>query len=275
VLLAADRGRFKGKVVIITGAGSGIGRVMAHRFAAEGARVAVVDWVAERADAVTAEITSSGGQSLAIKADVSSAKEVDAMVSETTSRFGPVDVLINNAAIADGDDVLLIEGDTWDRDVAVVLKSVFLCSKAVLPSMIERRGGAIVNIASVNGMSALGNEAYSAAKAGVINLTQGIAVRYGAHGVRCNAIAPGTIRTPIWEERIARDPVVFQRLVKWYPLGRVGEPDDVANAAMFLASDEASWITGTVLPVDGGLLAGNFRMTRELLAEAGNEEVES
>jgi meso-butanediol dehydrogenase/(S,S)-butanediol dehydrogenase/diacetyl reductase len=275
VLLAADRGRFKGKVVIITGAGSGIGRVMAHRFAAEGARVAVVDWVAERADAVTAEITSSGGQSLAIKADVSSAKEVDAMVSETTSRFGPVDVLINNAAIADGDDVLLIEGDTWDRDVAVVLKSVFLCSKAVLPSMIERRGGAIVNIASVNGMSALGNEAYSAAKAGVINLTQGIAVRYGAHGVRCNAIAPGTIRTPIWEERIARDPVVFQRLVKWYPLGRVGEPDDVANAAMFLASDEASWITGTVLPVDGGLLAGNFRMTRELLAEAGNEEPES
>jgi meso-butanediol dehydrogenase/(S,S)-butanediol dehydrogenase/diacetyl reductase len=155
--------------------------------------------------------------------------------------------------------------------VDVVLKSVFLCSRAVLPSKIERRGGAIVNIASVNGLSALGNEAYSAAKAGVINLTQGIAVRYGPHGVRCNAVAPGTIRTPVWQERVKRDPRVFERLVKWYPLGRVGEPDDVANAVMFLASEEASWITGTVLCVDGGLLAGNFRMTRELLAEAADE----
>jgi meso-butanediol dehydrogenase/(S,S)-butanediol dehydrogenase/diacetyl reductase len=168
--------------------------------------------------------------------------------------------------------VLKIDDATWDRDVAVVLKSVFLCSRAVLPSMMDRHSGSIVNIASVNGISALGNEAYSAAKAGVINLTQGIAVRYGAHGVRCNAIAPGTIRTPIWQERIGRDPAVFQRLVKWYPLGRVGEPDDVANATMFLASDEASWITGIVLRVDGGLLAGSSRMTRELLAEASNED---
>jgi NAD(P)-dependent dehydrogenase (short-subunit alcohol dehydrogenase family) len=171
--------------------------------------------------------------------------------------------------------VLEIDEATWDRDVAVVLKSVFLCSQAVLPSMIERKRGVIVNISSVNALTALGNEAYSAAKAGMINLTQGIAVRYGAHGIRCNAIAPGTVRTPIWQERIDRDPVVFQRLVKWYPLGRVGEPEDIANATMFLASDEASWITGAVLPVDGGLLAGNYRMTRELLAEAGGEQLDS
>src|ERR1700693_442817 len=248
---------------------------MAQRFAAEGAKVAVVDWLGDRADAVAAEISEAGGQAAAIHADVSVAKDVDAMVATVGSRLGPVDVLVNNAAIADGDDVLQIDDVTWDRDVAVVLKSQFLCSKAVLPSMIERRGGSIVNIASVNGISALGNEAYSAAKAGVINLTQGIAVRYGAHGVRCNAIAPGTIRTPIWQERIDRDPVVFERLVKWYPLGRIGEPADVANAALFLASDEASWITGTVLVVDGGLLAGSFRMTRELLAEAGTEELDS
>jgi meso-butanediol dehydrogenase / (S,S)-butanediol dehydrogenase / diacetyl reductase len=267
--------RFKDRVVIVTGGGSGIGRVMAQRFAAEGARVAVVDWKRERADAVTAEITAAGGKAVSILADVSSHQDVEAMAGAVASRLGPVDVLVNNAAIADGDDVLQIDEATWDHDVAVVLKGVFLCTKAVLPSMIERRGGAIVNIASVNGLSALGNEAYSAAKAGVINLTQGIAVRYGRHGIRCNAIAPGTIRTPIWQERIDRDPVVFQRLVKWYPLGRVGEPDDVANAAMFLASDDASWITGTVLPVDGGLLAGNYRMTRELLAEAGSEELES
>lgn len=263
--------RFKDRVVVVTGGGSGIGRVMAQRFAAEGGKVAVVDWVGPSAEAVSAEISGS----MAVKADVSSPADVKSMVGRVASKLGPVDVLINNAAIADGDDVLAMDEETWERDVAVVLKSVFLCSKAVLPSMIERRTGVIVNIASVNGLSALGNEAYSAAKAGVINLTQGIAVRYGAQGIRCNAIAPGTIRTPVWTERVARDPKVFERLVKWYPLGRVGEPDDVANAAMFLASDEASWITGTVLCVDGGLLAGNYRMTRELLAEAGNEELES
>jgi NAD(P)-dependent dehydrogenase (short-subunit alcohol dehydrogenase family) len=261
-------------VVIITGAGSGIGRVMAKRFADEGAKVAVVDWHGDRADEVAEEIGRDGGQAAAIRTDVSVGREVKSMVAEVESRLGAPDVLVNNAAIAAGDDVLEIDEPTWERDVSVVLKSVFLCSKAVLPSMIERRTGVIVNITSVNGLSALGNEAYSAAKAGVINLTQGIAVRYGGHGIRCNAIAPGTIRTPIWQERVERDPVVFQRLVKWYPLGRVGEPDDIANAAMFLASDDAAWITGTVLRVDGGLLAGNLPMTRELLAQAGSEDLE-
>ena len=267
--------RFHDRVVIVTGAGSGIGRVIAQRFAEEGAKVAVVDWVPDRADAVTAEIASAGGSALSVHADVSSRRDVEAMVQRVASELGPVDVLINNAAIAEGDDVLQMDEATWDRDVAVVLRSVFLCCKAVLPSMIDRRGGAIVNIASVNAITALGNEAYSAAKAGMLNLTQGIAVRYGAHGVRCNAIAPGTIRTPIWQARIDRDPVVFQRLIKWYPLGRVGEPEDIANAAMFLASNDASWITGAVLPVDGGLLAGNYRMTRELIAEAGGEKLDS
>src|SRR5437773_5429870 len=267
--------RFADKVVVITGAGSGIGKVMAKRFASEGARVAVVDWHGDRAAECAGEIAQTDGHAVAVRADVSLGADVARMVAEVTSRLGPVDVLVNNAAIADGDDVLEIDEPTWERDVSVVLKSVFLCSKAVLPSMIERRSGVIVNITSVNGISALGNEAYSAAKAGVINLTQGIAVRYGGFGVRCNAIAPGTIRTPIWQERVDRDPVVFQRLVKWYPLGRVGEPDDIANAAMFLASAEAAWITGTVLRVDGGLLAGNYRMTRELLAQAGSEDLES
>ncbi len=263
--------RFKDHVVIVTGSGSGIGRVMAQKFAAEGAKVAVIDWKGEKAEEVAAE---SGGSAHAFRADVSKGADVKEMVKEVASKLGPVDVLVNNAAIADGDDVLKIDEPTWERDVAVVLKSVFLCSQAVLPSMIDRGRGVIVNITSVNGLSALGNEAYSAAKAGVINLTQGIAVRYGHHGIRCNAIAPGTIRTPIWQERIDRDPVVFERLVKWYPLGRVGEPEDIANAAMFLASDDAGWITGTVLTVDGGLLAGNYHMTRELLTEAKDEKLD-
>jgi len=263
--------RFKDRVVAVTGSGSGIGRVMAHSFASEGAKVAVIDWKGDKAEEVAAEI---GRGAHAVRADVSKGADVQTMLKEIASKLGPVDVLVNNAAIADGDDVLKIDEATWERDVSVVLKSVFLCSRAVLPSMIARGGGVIVNITSVNGLSALGNEAYSAAKAGVINRTQGIAVRYGHHGIRCNAIAPGTIRTPIWQERIDRDPVVFERLVKWYPLGRVGEPEDIANAAMFLASDDAGWITGTVLTVDGGLLAGNYRMTRELLTEAKDEKLD-
>src|SRR5256712_12198061 len=168
-----------------------MGKVMAKRLAAEGARVAVVDWHGDRAAECAGEIAQTAGHAVAVRADVSVGADVATMVGEVTSRLGPVDVLVNNAAIADGDDVLEIEEPTWDRDVSVVLKSVFLCSKAVLPSMIERHAGVIVNIASVNGLSALGNEAYSAAKAGMINLTQGIAVRYGGGGGGAGATPPG------------------------------------------------------------------------------------
>ena len=167
-----------------------------------------------------------------------------------------------------GDDVLRMDEETWSRDLAGVVTSAFLCSRRVLPGMIERGRGAIVNIASVNGLAYVGNEAYSAGKAAMINLTQSIAVRYGHHGVRCNAVAPGSIATPAWQKRVEQEPDVFDRLVKWYPLRRIGTPDDVSNAALFLASDEASWITGTVLRVDGGLLAGNEVFTNELLVES-------
>jgi NAD(P)-dependent dehydrogenase (short-subunit alcohol dehydrogenase family) len=133
--------------------------------------------------------------------------------------------------------------------------------------MLEHGKGAIVNIASVNGMTGLGNDAYSAAKAGVINLTKNVAVRYGGRGIRANVVSPGTVRTPIWSERVARQPEIFERLQSWYPLGRVGEPADVAGAVVFLLSDEAAFVNGTVLTVDGGLLAGSYRMSRELQAE--------
>jgi meso-butanediol dehydrogenase/(S,S)-butanediol dehydrogenase/diacetyl reductase len=262
--------RFADQVVIVTGAGSGIGKVMARRFADEGARVVVADRVGEWAEAVAHEVGGDGA-ALATTTDVTVAADVDAMVSAAERAFGSVDVLVNNAAVCEGDDILRMDEATWDADVAGVLKSAFLCSKRVLPGMIERGRGAIVNIASVNGLGYFGNEAYSAAKAGMINLTQSIAARYGPHGIRASAIAPGSIRTPIWGERIDKDPEVFDKLVKWYPLGRVGEPEDVAAAALFLASDAASWVSGAVLRVDGGLTAGYPLMAKELLVESRDQ----
>jgi meso-butanediol dehydrogenase / (S,S)-butanediol dehydrogenase / diacetyl reductase len=264
--------RFDHKVVAITGGGSGIGAVMAPMFASEGAAVVVADWDREGAEGTAGRIASEGGESLAVIADISTPEGADDAVGTAIEAFGRIDVLINNAAIADTDDILLTDAEGWDRDVEVVLKGTFLCTKAALPHMIDQQAGSMVNIASVNGLAALGNEAYSAAKAGVINLTQSVAMRYGRDGVRANAIAPGTIRTSIWDERVDKDPRVFERLVKWYPLGRVGEPEDVARAALFLASDDAGWISGIVLRVDGGLMAGNEVMTRELLAMASEDD---
>ena len=133
-----------------------------------------------------------------------------------------------------------------------------------MPSMMKQRRGAIVNIASVNGLVAFGHAAYSAGKAGVVNLTKNMAVKYGRFNVRVNAICPATIRTPAWQSRVKADSQALRRLVRWYPLGRVGEPEDVAKATLFLASDDAAWITGETLIVDGGLLAGSYRMAQEL-----------
>jgi len=143
------------------------------------------------------------------------------------------------------------------------MKGAFLCSKAFIGGMIERGGGVLLHIASVNGMYGIGEEPYSAAKAGLINFSQNLAVRHGAEGIRSNVIAPGSIVTPIWNHTVHRDPEVFNRLAKIYPLRRVGQPEDVAKAALFLASDDASWISGVTLPVDGGLTAGTdiFRTT--------------
>lgn len=262
--------RLNDKVAIVTGAGSGIGRATAELFAGEGARVVVDDRYGERAEETVQRIRNAGGVALAIEADVSQKAAVEAMVAQALTAYGRVDILVNNAAVGTGDDILQIEEVDWDRGLTIVLKSVYLCCKAVLPKMIEQRSGAIVNIASVNGLTGLGEEAYSAAKAGVINLTQNMALKYGRFNVRANVICPGTIQTPIWQPQLEKDPQIFERLTPWYPLGRIGQPEDIAKAALFLASDEAAWITGVILPVDGGLMAGSYRMARELEA-AGPE----
>jgi NAD(P)-dependent dehydrogenase (short-subunit alcohol dehydrogenase family) len=260
--------RFQKRVAIITGSGSGLGRVLAHRFAAEGAAVVVADVVEQRATTVADEISGAGGSSLAQTTDVTNAADVEAMVGAAREAFGSVEILVNNAAKATDADFLDVSEEAWDEDVAIALKGSFLCSQAVLGDMTENRSGVILNISSVNALAYFGNEAYSAAKAGILNLTRSLAVRYGPFGVRVNAIAPGTLRTPAWEQRRQKDPAVFDRVAKWYPLGRIGEPEDVAGAALFLASDEAAWISGTVLPIDGGLTAGNMEMAREIINES-------
>jgi meso-butanediol dehydrogenase / (S,S)-butanediol dehydrogenase / diacetyl reductase len=250
--------RFSGRVVAVTGAGAGIGQAIARRFGAEGAQVLVADLDAEGAGRAARDIP--GARAVAL--DVTDRASVRAALADT-----PVDVLVNNAGGATDASFEGLSEEDWDRDVDLCLKGTFLCTQAVLPAMLRRGGGTIVNVASVNGVQHFGNEAYSAAKAGVLSLTRSVAVRYGPAGIRCNAVAPGTVRTDSWGERERRSPGVLDRVAGWYPLRRVGTPDDVAAAVLFLASEEAAWISGATLPVDGGLLAGNQRMTEDIMGD--------
>jgi NAD(P)-dependent dehydrogenase (short-subunit alcohol dehydrogenase family) len=256
--------RLQGEVVLVTGGGSGIGRGIATLFAAEGAAVAVADKAADRAAATADLIRAAGGRALPLTLDVTNEAAVNDAVAATTGELGPLSILVNNAGMSLGADVTTMSAADWDANFNVVIRAAFLCARAVLPAMIEARKGVILNISSVNGMYGIGEEAYSAAKAGLLNLTQNLAQRHGRDGIRANAISPGTIRTPIWNERLAEEPGVLERLAAWYPLGRVGEVEDVAAAALFLCSSDASWITGVNLPVDGGLTAGAFRMIEDL-----------
>ena len=255
--------RFEGQVAIVTGAGSGIGEAIAVRLATEGATVCVTDRNIDAARTVAAGVRAKAGAAEAHHLEVTDDASVQAAFSWAQEHLGPVDVLVNNAATATSTPLEEMSEKDWDRDVDVVLKGPFLCARAVLPDMVRRRRGVVVNVGSVNGFQFLGQDAYSAAKAGLVSLTRSIAVRYGPYGIRANLVAPGTVRTPAWTNRLAANPELLDQLTRWYPLGRLGEVDDVAAAVAFLISNEASWISGTVLCVDGGLLAGNAMMARE------------
>jgi NAD(P)-dependent dehydrogenase (short-subunit alcohol dehydrogenase family) len=261
--------RHEGTVAIVTGAGRGIGRAIVTQLAAEGAAVAVVEIDEAAGQEAAAELTASGTRAIALRADIAKFEEIEAAVAETTKALGTPTLLVNNAAFTEAPDYEGMRLESWRREIEINLNGTYHCIRAVIPTMKATGDGAIVNIASVNALRYFGNPAYSAAKAGILNLTQSVASEYGRHGIRCNAICPGSVRTGnhTWVKRQEKDPDVFKKLAKWYPLGRVAEPADIANAVAFLGSHEAAYITGAILPVDGGLTAGMNVMVDEFVIE--------
>jgi meso-butanediol dehydrogenase / (S,S)-butanediol dehydrogenase / diacetyl reductase len=251
--------RLEGKVCIVTGGGSGIGRATCLAFAEEGARVAVADKRREAAEAVAAECTAKGAEATGIAADV--AKEADAkrMVDETVRRFGRLDVLVNNAGYGFAGTVVDTDEQAWDDLMAVNVRGVYLCSKHAIPAMAANGGGAIVNTASVVAAVGIRNRAaYCASKGAVAALTRAIAIDHVADGIRCNAVAPGTIDTPYFDDILRKSPVAAdsrKALEARQLLGRLGTPEEIAAGILFLASDESRFATGSILTIDGGMTA--------------------
>jgi NAD(P)-dependent dehydrogenase (short-subunit alcohol dehydrogenase family) len=249
--------RLKDKVSIITGAGSGIGRGIALRFASEGARVVIADMVPEGGEETMRMINTAGGESIFVKTDVSLAREVKEMVQSAVNHFGPPAVLCNDAGIMGGDGPLdpitNLAEEKWDQIIDVNLKGTFLCCKYAIPEMIKCGGGSIVNISSVAGTAIAPHAAYASSKAGIIALTRSIALQFAGHNIRANVICPGAVSTPgalaSRKARGYRGDTLTSRLIP-----RPGTPDDIAYAATYLASEESSYVTASIFTIDGGML---------------------
>jgi meso-butanediol dehydrogenase / (S,S)-butanediol dehydrogenase / diacetyl reductase len=247
----------EGSVAVITGGASGIGKACAVAMAGEGARVAILDSNEELGRGVADELTGQGAEASFFPVDVACEGPVRDAVENVIARFGKIDILHNNAGIAMRHRVHEQPTDGWQRCVEVNLNGVFFCSKYVIPHMLER-GGSIINTSSVTGITGVRNRsAYTATKGALVALTRNMALDYARYGIRVNSVCPGFTRTPL-AEALLRDPKRERRLVNMHPLGRLGEPEDIANAVVFLASKLASWITGQALAVDGGFSAGPF-----------------
>ena len=251
--------RLDQRVAVITGAGSGIGQAMALLFAREGARVFAADVNGAAAEETAARIIAEGGVCQAMVVDVTEPDQVRGMIEQAHEHYGRIDILCNNAGIGSTTDVIACEPDEWDRVMTVNVKSVYLGCKYVLPRMIAQGGGVIVNTASVAGMVGIVKRAsYSASKGAVIALTRQVAMDFVEQGIRVNCLCPGTVDSP-WVGRLldqADDPAAArQALIARQPMGRLGTPEEVAAAALYLASDDAAFITGTGLVIDGGLTA--------------------
>lgn len=245
--------RLDGKVAVITGGARGIGKGIARSFVSAGARVVIADLLEEEGRKTAAEL---GASAEFRPTDVTSATEVQALVAFAVSRFGGLDILVNNAMWFEFKNIVEMEEEAWDRTLAVGLKSVFLLCKYGIPHLIDRGGGSVINISSPNGVvSNPGFPAYSAAKGGLNALTKNLAIDFGPKGVRTNAICPGYIHTERAQELAMKNPQDFNAIVDCHPVGRAGTPEDVGHMALFLASDGARFVNGAIMMVDGGLTA--------------------
>lgn len=244
-------GKLEGKVAIITGGGSGIGRAISILFANEGAKVVITDLIKEKGEETMKLIKEKGGEAIFIQADVSKASDVQEVISAAMKKYGRIDILCNNAGIPSFGSVIEMSEEDWDKVINVNLKSVFLCSKYVAPEMLKGGGGTIINIASVLGLiGSQGEAAYCASKGGVISLTRAMALDF-APNIRVNCVCPGSVLTPMYERIISQKklmPGSFEKI----PLKRGAKPEEIAHAVLYLASEDSSYITGSLLVIDGG-----------------------
>ena len=254
--------RLKDKVAIITGAGSGMGRVAASLFAAEGAKVVVAEWDEASGTETVDQVRAAGGDAVFAKTDVSQETDAAAMVAVAMDRYGRVDVLYNNAGIMPEPDHSVIDTDvdTWDRVMAINLRGVFLGCKYAIPKMLEQGSGSVINISSFVALlgCSVPQDAYTASKGAVLSLTRSLAVQFGPRGVRANAICPGPIETPLLMDWLLKDEAAKNLRLARNPTGRFGKPEEIVNVAVYLASDESRWTNGAHFVIDGGISVNYF-----------------